>query len=393
MPDREQQFEQGQKYIFDKTPELVKIAHQFITRFDKNPQARTMILKSDNLPDLNNLFLNNCARHNDRVIINIGALKECLNEDFMLWLATLKKCSDYQAAGQGNEFEEFYTSLGYALALTDWSDFKTELKRDFNIYGQSLKSMLQDAVAAADYLGQVDENLPAAELGARLYGDSKRLRNSAISSWAARLLKQRGGIGDSVENKDVLSKYGLTGNPTASLVTVFGPFVYECGGRRFTWIKDLWELGQSAVMNYDNVRGMSNLEVDLPVLTVENESSFNRMKADPLGYALIYTAGFPGKSVMRMVKELPKHTVLQHWGDSDPEGLEIAAILHRVHPLRLFRCDRNTLARHKERCIPLKAAKLKKAERLAHDPEFPFAAEIAWCLENQCWLEQENYLQ
>ena len=87
----------------------------------------------------------------------------------------------------------------------------------------------------------------------------------------------------------------------------------------------------------------------------------------------------------------PKAATCYHWGDSDPAGLRIAAIMHAIYQLQLFRCDLQDLQKHKPFLIPL-SQKQKDIglHLLATTPDFPFADELMFSLENG-WLEQENW--
>ncbi len=384
MEEKREQFLNGQKAIFERAPELKEVAHKIIAGVNKDPERQSMIVKCDGRLELDNLLFGKVIARSGQYVANLRDLKAHLGDDFQLWLVTLAESSGYVETGKDERFMEFMTSLQMKLPLVDWKKHETLLKAEFTQNPQDLKDLLIDAWHAAEYLARNKEkNYTTAEIGAILFGDSKYLKNKVLASWINRLFQQ---LEPLEETRPVFSE-----NPTASTVTVCGPFVYEIGGRKMTWIKDLWMLGQSVVLNSDNLAKMENLTVDLPVLSIENESTFNRMKESNREYALVYTAGYPTKAVCRFIGLVPRGNELRHWGDSDPEGYEIAAAIHKLHPLRLFRCSVVDLDRCKAKCRELSPAKQKKAERLSKDPEFPFKAEIAWMLKNNRWLEQENF--
>ena len=69
-------------------------------------------------------------------------------------------------------------------------------------------------------------------------------------SWACRFLRQKAGIPPEQRTDDqLLEDFGLTANPTASTVTVFGPFRYQWETQPMEWISQLWKLGQSAMLS------------------------------------------------------------------------------------------------------------------------------------------------
>jgi hypothetical protein len=80
-----------------------------------------------------------------------------------------------------------------------------------------------------------------------------------------------------------------------------------------------------------------------------------------------------------------------HWGDSDPAGLRIGAILHRIHPLVLWRCELASLERHQGRLLSLTGVQAKNGRTiLENEANFPFIRELVFTLEHG-WLEQENW--
>lgn len=68
-----------------------------------------------------------------------------------------------------------------------------------------------------------------------------------------------------------------------------------------------------------------------------------------------------------------------------------AAIMHSIYRLQLYRCDLQSLERHKAFLIPL-TQKQKDIclHLLVSTPDFPFAEELLFTLENG-WLEQESW--
>lgn len=382
--DRREQYFDGQNAIFARAPELKDAARRLIARLAKDPETRNMTVTGSR-GDLDSLFFRCVTACNGKYRVNVRTLKTRLGDSFQLWLHTLRESSGYAEPEKDERFPEFMASLGIQYPGVNWPEFKTLLKSEFTRDPAGAGSLISDAWAAAGFLSRTDEPLTAAELGAKCFRDSKYLNgNTMLNSWINRLLPY---LKPPRENTGPV----FAENPTASMVTLFGPFEYETGGRRMTWVRELWELGQSAVLNGENLAAMENLSVSMSVVTIENESTFNRMKESGRGRALVYTAGYPAKAVCRLIGLLPRTVELFHWGDSDPEGYEIAAAVHKIHPLRLLNCAAADLQRCRDKCRPLTPAKRRKAERLSLDPEFPFKPEIDWMLLNDLWLEQENF--
>ncbi|MDD4180355.1 MAG: DUF2220 family protein [Victivallaceae bacterium] len=387
MKSKNEQYLAGQQRTFKRNPQLKSTAILVLKRLATNPDAKSITLPNDSLGEYNDLFLNCAKRRGERIVLDISAMKTVLSSSFVAWTEALKTTSDFVPEKKENIQEAVLSLLRFQIPGIDWQQFTAELKRE------SMASLptLQNAWKIAEYLQNLTETIAPAELGAKLFHDSKYLKNCSVQTWACRFLRQKNAWCEELSDQEILQKFGLTNNPTASTVMVYGAFVYQSVDTTMTWIRDLWSKKQSAILSGDNLADFSKLQIDTPVITVENETVFNTMKQSNPEFALVYTAGFPGRAVRKFVGMLPENVQLFHWGDSDPEGYEIAAILDNIHRLKLFRCNATELEQQKNHCIPLSPAKQKRAKRLLQNPEFPFTQEIGWILQNMLWLEQESY--
>ncbi|WP_337747567.1 Wadjet anti-phage system protein JetD domain-containing protein [Victivallis vadensis] len=356
-----------------------------LERLRYDPATKTLTLPPGDRLLYGELFLNCVVMRGGKPVLNCGKLRSQLGNDWENWLYALRQSSGFQVLSADRSRDAFFHRISFQIPAVDWTEFRSELRSDLDI------DVLKDAFHAAEYLSDCPNAITPAELGARLFRDSKRLKTTSVLTWLCRFLRQKNGIDSTCSDGELLEKFGLSGNPTASTVLLYGPFRYEDGGETMSWIETLWTKGQSAMLSCDNLNTLERVFTDRPVLTIENESVFNRMKNLGKEYALVYTAGFPGRAVRRLLAALPQETPLFHWGDGDPEGYEIAAILNRIHPLHLFRCDAENLEQLKVFSSPLPDTKRKRAERLWQTPDFPFHNEIQWILKNNRWLEQESF--
>jgi hypothetical protein len=231
-------------------------------------------------------------------------------------------------------------------------------------------------------------------LGVQLFNDSKALRKGTENyNLLGNLLCEFFGE-DLPDRETAYERCGVGDNPTAVKVTVYGPFTYLRRGRLYHWPRELWEVGEPAVLSLANLREIS--EIRLPataeLITCENETPFNDLIQAIPGAALLYTAGYPNSAVRQFLRKLgPLAAPLRHWGDSDPDGYLIAQALAAIQPLRLWRCDLRSLQQACGRLRPLTGTKLARGRRLLENhPDFPFAAELRYALEHG-WLEQEAW--
>jgi hypothetical protein len=231
-------------------------------------------------------------------------------------------------------------------------------------------------------------------LGVQLFNDSKALRKGTENyNLLGNLLCEFFGE-DLPDREAAYERCGVGDNATAVKVTVYGPFTYLRRGKLYHWPRELWEVGEPAVLSLANLQEIS--EIRLPataeLITCENETPFNDLIQTMPGAALLYTAGYPNSAVRQFLRKLvPLSAPLQHWGDSDPDGYLIAQALEAIHPLRLWRCELCSLQQARERLRPLTGLKLARGRRLLENhPDFPFATELSFALEHG-WLEQEAW--
>ena len=247
------------------------------------------------------------------------------------------------------------------------------------------------ALDAAARLRQAAAVVSPAEFGAKLTGNSKSFKpGSALWNLTAAILAEE--LDAPVDT--VMASCGLLENSTASTVTVYGPFLCCRNDGALDWVNRLRQHGEAAILHAGNLAPLSRIEIagqaTPEVITCENESPFNLMLKTPGLSPLIYTAGMPNSAVRRFLSLLPERTVIRHWGDTDPEGLAIAAMLNRIRPVTLFRCGRDEVEKFTRSLRPLDERKRRRGETLLADPDFPFRDELRFTLEHG-WLEQEAW--
>jgi hypothetical protein len=250
------------------------------------------------------------------------------------------------------------------------------------------------AAEVVDFLVRNEEEITLSELGARLCGNSKALRHTALKNLVEQwLLLVRPG---SDEGGHAWESFGVLRDRLTIAALVFAPLVYELDGQVQDWIYRLYRAGQPALVSWYHLEEMTGPRLAEPVprlITCENEAPFGRLLREAARQALLFTGGFPNRAVRRLYRRLAGLIGRDcfHWGDSDVAGLRIAARLHGIHPLFLYRCDLATLRRHRDRLLPLAGRQQVEGERLLQDdPGFPYAAELAFTLRHG-WLEQESW--
>ena len=250
------------------------------------------------------------------------------------------------------------------------------------------------ALQIRDFLLDHSGIINLADLSARFTGNSKTLRSGSMlataASWLA-LARNEAPPETTRDRNAYLLAAGLVVNLTSIKVTLGGPLIYTIGNKRYDWIQRLWQLGQSATLSLDNLADITHMTLTEPtrIITCENEAPFVNLLTQGKDLC-IYTEGFPNAAVKKVLELLGKPKVL-HWGDSDLNGLRIAAMLTDSAQVQLWRCALADLQTNKARLLPLEArARARTLSFLDKYPEFPFRRELAFTLEHG-WLEQESW--
>lgn len=244
-----------------------------------------------------------------------------------------------------------------------------------------------------------NEPITISELGARFFSDSKALRQGELRALVVRWLRLLSPDCEMLEkDEDVWANYNLLNDRLTVNCVIYGPIIYEKDGKVFDWIYQLYEQGEAATVGWSNIHDIDTLyfhpdqngQIDL--ICSENEAPFSQLMRQQPNQCLLFTGGFPGSAVQKLFALLaPQAANCYHWGDSDPAGLRIAAIMNSIHPLKLYRCDLATLQNLRFSLIPL-SQKQKDIclQLLTTLPDLPFAEELLFTLENG-WLEQESW--
>lgn len=239
------------------------------------------------------------------------------------------------------------------------------------------------------------------ELGARFFADSKRLRQGEARSLLLEWLNVYCPDLDTTEDEEqIWETFHVYHDRLTVNAVIYGPVVYTKKGKEFDWIYQLYKQGEAATITWANLQNIEKIrwqerERNPPrLISCENEAPYSQLIRQQKNDCLLFTSGFPGSAVRKIYELLaPQAASCHHWGDTDPSGLHIASILHLIYPLELYRCDIETVQRHREQLLPLSAKQQQRAMTiLIQNYRFPFREELANTLEHG-WLEQENWRQ
>ncbi len=274
-------------------------------------------------------------------------------------------------------------------------DNKGTLRGKFSSASHEARESFFTAARIVDLLLDNEKAVTLSDLGARFCGNSKTLRQGRLKNMVAEwlgLMRPALPKGDELWQEFLVVRDRLTVN-----ALIFGPLIYQKEGREYDWINRLYQAGEPALLSWFHLEGVTSFRLagqdrqEAILLTCENEAPFSLLLRERSDNILLYTAGFPNRAVRKIYQLLGPLCARRHWGDSDLAGLRIAAVLHAVWPLALWRCDLATLQKHRGKLLPLEKGQANIAATiLAEDPDFPFRKELGFSLKNG-WLEQESW--
>ncbi|MCB2212065.1 DUF2399 domain-containing protein [bacterium] len=414
--------EQHLRAVMQDVPELRPVLVKLGRRLLRKPELRGQMKLGNGLPEplktaLLRVLPNDAIliRANDDAVLRLDRIVQDSGE-VLAWIEAIFEVTGVREEAENstdNVSDEALRKMldrgrlrwpGLRPVWVDWGGRLRDLRSTFR--GQSEDSIQRELFALAETITWLDgehEPIGLMDLSARFFHDSKRLKTkSSLKRLLQRgLLFLRKGMfpedhdGDLDEALDrVLGDVGVVDNLTASKVTVCGRLVYHKAGREYDWVARLHAVGESATLSLDNLRQIERIELptDTPVFTCENETPFNQLIRERHPGLIIYTAGYPNSAVRQLLSLLASAVeVVQHWGDSDLDGLRIAAQIHRIVPVQLWRCDLATLQRHRAQLLRVNNQQRTRAEVfLEQHPEFEFRDELQFSLAHG-WLEQESW--
>lgn len=277
------------------------------------------------------------------------------------------------------------------------SHSRETLARKLKKQSNQVRDLYFTAATIVNFLLDNEKEITLSELGARFCANSKKLRQGELK----KMVEQWLGLlcPDLPEEEEVWEEFLVIRDRLTITALIFAPLIYSKDGREYDWINQLYLAGEPALLSWFHLEGITSCRLagenseKITLITCENEAPFSQLLREKTDNVLLFTSGFPNRAVRRLYQLLAPLTAhCRHWGDSDPAGLRIGAILHVIHPLRLWRCDLATLKRHKTKLLPVEKSQARAASSiLGIDPDFPFAAELAFTLKYG-WLEQESWL-
>ena len=250
---------------------------------------------------------------------------------------------------------------------------------------------------AVEYLLANTNFVTISELGSLFFNNSKILRQGDVRTALLQWLRLYSQYVEQADDEDrLLEQFSVYHDRLTVNATVYGPVVYSKNGIEFDWIYRLYQQGEAATLSWANLQDVESMrwqgrEVDPPkLICCENEAPFSSLMRQQTENAILFTCGFPNSAVRKIYQFLaPYASSCCHWGDTDPNGLRIAAILTDLFPLRLYRCEADTIRKHADHLLPMTEKQRIAAREMLKNEAFPFQEELNISLEKG-WLETQK---
>jgi len=243
--------------------------------------------------------------------------------------------------------------LLFSVLQKDDSSIRSILSKNSEKKG---KEQCFTMAAIISFLLHNTEPITVSDLGARFFKDSKSLRQGELRTLLIRWLRLFEAQSELLDEIDLLANHHILHDRLTVNAVVYGPIIYEKNGKTFDWIYQLYQQGETATFGWSNLQDIDKIYwqkkgLSTPdLISCENEAPFSSLIHQKKNSCLLFSSGFPSTAVQKLYQLLaPLATQCYHWGDSDPAGLRIAAIMHKIHPLQLYRCDIFTLQQHKKK--------------------------------------------
>lgn len=282
--------------------------------------------------------------------------------------------------------------LAHPQADMGWLQSSPEVARLLNTQPEQ-EQLLHRLLETAAFLQSLDAPTTLSKLGSTFFNDSKMLRSGTPRKLLGGIMNARLGAEDTPENREIaLQQFNVIDNPATTLVTLFGPLDLIRHGKADRWLADRFYANEPVTLNSYNLQEIDAVQLHSgfdTVITSENAAPFHELVCERPQAIVVYTAGYPNSAVCRLLRLLGRAGgSCQHWGDTDPDGFMIAALIDRQIPTSLFRSDTEIAAQHLK---PLTANQLKRGRcMLEAHPDFKFREALAHALEQGAWLEQER---
>lgn len=257
---------------------------------------------------------------------------------------------------------------------------RIELNQDIEYYNSN-EDDFKDLIRAVDFIQKNEDEILIRNASLALFKDSKRLET--MTSTIESLMRK---YGDYEGCEDILSECNVVKTPTQVLIK--GNASINLNGQ----ILDLSKMNGDIGLSTKSLKEVLSVDVlGNRVITIENLTSFYTYSNQE--DFVIYLGGFHNSVKREFIKKIYRgypSKIYMHFGDIDAGGFYILKHLRNKTGVKFIpmKMGVETLQLYKDCVKKLSTEDRKRLEKLLCDDEFKDV--VAYMLENDCKLEQEN---
>ena len=168
-------------------------------------------------------------------------------------------------------------------------------------------------------LPRLEDDIPKRVLSHRLFRDTKVFERF-VERRLVHLIQTRSGI-EYDSDEDALESVGIVEYPRRVLVA--GPLAIKCGNGA---VVSLDAFPGGVGLSHDTIRELKVAHSKVKrIVLIENLTSWHQWVAERSGEPeiVVYTGGFPNRTVQLLLRKLHGLATVYHWGDIDVGGIRI----------------------------------------------------------------------
>lgn len=168
-------------------------------------------------------------------------------------------------------------------------------------------------------LPRLEEDIPKRVLSQRLFQDSKRFERD-VERRLVHLIRTHADM-EFQSDGEALESVGIVEYPRRVLVA--GPLAIKCGNGA---VVSLDAFPGGVGLSHDTIRELKVVHSKVKrIVLIENLTSWHQWVAERSGEPeiVVYTGGFPNRTVQLLLRKLHGLATVYHWGDIDVGGIRI----------------------------------------------------------------------
>ena len=276
--------------------------------------------------------------------------------------------------------------LNYSIISQNFlQNYRNSLIRRKNPYSNiSSLDDLKKVILGIDAIYNNDQDIFMRNFSKKYFLDSKYLENNL--SFYKKIIEDNSDL-EFDSDDEFLSYFHIFKNPHYTFIK--NGLVLNINGVRI----DLDQLNYEISLSDEEIEKLEIEEIRLKkLITIENLTTFNYFNNK--NYIVLYLAGFPNTSKIKLLKKINEKNNLEcfHFGDVDKGGFDIFLSLTLKSEINFYPylMNEKVLTKYHDYCLKLTSNDVLRLEKAKNDTKYEiFKPTIEYMLINNVKLEQE----